>query len=224
MLSQLTAPAGQAATGLTAADIQRLEQNANQRVIVILRNQHKELIGAASKAARASAIQADQAGVVQELHTVHAPRVQAFHLINAVATTVSQAEAQHLRGNASVQAVVPDVPVPLSKPVVQASPGYPPGSDQPISNLCSTNKSAPLLEPEALQVTNTVQAQSLATGAGVTVAFIADGIDIHNPDFIRPNGQSVFTDYQDFNGDGPNAPSDAREAFGDASSVAAQGR
>src|SRR5256885_8427935 len=89
----------------------------------------------------------------------------------------------------------------------------------------------PLLEPEALQVTNTAfndattpQAQSLATGAGVKVAWIADGIDINNPDFIRADGTHVFADYQDFSGEGPDAPSSAAEAFGDASSIAAQGR
>ena len=38
------------------------------------------------------------------------------------------------------------------------------------------------------------------------VAFIADGIDVNNPDFIRADGSHVFIDYQDFSGDGPNAP------------------
>ena len=56
------------------------------------------------------------------------------------------------------------------------------------------------------------------------MAFIADGVDIDNPDFIRANGQHVFVDYQDFSGTGTNAPTDGGEAFLDASSIAAQGR
>jgi len=92
------------------------------------------------------------------------------------------------------------------------------------------------LEPEALQLTRTAfddptlpQAQTLTDGAGqpvlgsgVKVAFFAEGIDINNPEFTR-NGQSIFADYKDFTGDGPNAPTGGGEAFLDASSIAAQG-
>ena len=38
------------------------------------------------------------------------------------------------------------------------------------------------------------------------VAFLADGVDPNNADFIRPDGSHVFIDYQDFSGEGPNAP------------------
>ena len=96
---------------------------------------------------------------------------------------------------------------------------------------CPADPSKPQLEPEALQLTHTAfndpstpQAQNIVTGAGVKVAFIADGLDINNPDFIRANGQHVFTDYQDFSGDGLAAVTGGAEAFGDASAIAAQGR
>ncbi|MGH3266974.1 MAG: S8 family peptidase, partial [Trebonia sp.] len=57
----------------------------------------------------------------------------------------------------------------------------------------------------------------------VKVAVFADGIDVDNPDLIRPDRSHVIIDYKDFSGEGPNAASNSLEAFGDASSIAAQG-
>jgi hypothetical protein len=92
------------------------------------------------------------------------------------------------------------------------------------------------LEPEALQLTNTAflnsateQAQSVldgnhkpVIGTGVKVAFIADGLDTTVPGFIRPDGSHVFVDYEDFSGDPAGTATAGGEAFGDASSIAAQ--
>jgi hypothetical protein len=95
--------------------------------------------------------------------------------------------------------------------------------------VCPANPAKPLLEPEALtsihaaSTDGSKSAQDLATGAGVKVAFIADGIDPNSPDFIRANGQHVIVDYKDFGGDGPQPLDGGAEAFGDASSIAAQG-
>ena len=68
----------------------------------------------------------------------------------------------------------------------------------------------------------TPQAQNLVDGTGVKVAWIADGLDVDNPDFIRADGSHVFIDYQDFSGTDAE-PTIGDEAFGDASSIAAQG-
>ena len=107
---------------------------------------------------------------------------------------------------------------------------------QPLPACTSARR--PELQPEGLELTGTASdnpkipvAQRLRTpggtpitGTGVKVAYLAEGIDPNNPDFIRPNGQHVIVDYQDFTGDGPDAPTAGGEAFLDASTIGAQGR
>ncbi len=221
---------------LSVADVQRLAQNANQHIIIILRDQHPNLPArGAAQRERAAAIATDQQSVLSELSQVQAPHVNAYSLINAVAATVSPAEAAHLKTDPQVQAVVPDRVIYAPRPSASAQgatagdAAVSPGNTSAIPSPSCTNGVS--LEPEALQLTNTaftdtsrIQAQNIVTGTGVKVAYIAEGIDINNPDFIRPDGSHVFVDYQDFSGDGPNAPTGGGEAFGDASSIAAQGR
>ena len=92
---------------------------------------------------------------------------------------------------------------------------------------CSSNPAKPQLEPEALQTMNVRSDDPAAKtaaalgidGTGVKVAYIADGINPNNPGFLRKNGTSAIVDYQDFYGDGPNAPTGGAEAFGDASEI-----
>ncbi|MGO9783739.1 MAG: S8 family serine peptidase [Streptosporangiaceae bacterium] len=115
---------------------------------------------------------------------------------------------------------VPASQVPASR-VPVALPGLRMGRGSGPSAICGT-PAEPLL-PEDLTTTHAseVHVQGI-TGAGVTVAFIADGLDPGNPDFIR-NGKSIFKDYADFSGDGPGTQTGGEEAFGDASMIAAQG-
>src|SRR5262249_24764465 len=112
--------------------------------------------------------------------------------------------------------------------------GIPPAGAAPAAmaaqQICPTDPADPLLEPEALQLMNVEfqdgaqpGASDLADGSGIKVAFIADGIDINNPDFLR-NGRSIFDAYADFSAEGPDAPTSGAEAFGDASAIAAQGQ
>jgi hypothetical protein len=217
-------------------------------VIVILRDQLPDTPGRHGEHnARASAVDTAQAPILSELQRAGARKIHAFHLINAVATTVTKAEAEQLAAHPLVQAVVPDGVIRAPKrqrtangAATGAAYGHASSALQPANAgstaTGSTNALCNTLEPEALQLTNaaftnaaTPQAQEVLdgngepiTGKGVKVAYIADGLDPNLPGFIRPDGSHVFIDYQDFSGDPAGTPTEGGEAFGDASSIAAQ--
>ena len=208
-------------------------------VIVILRDQMPDVQPVRElRQARASAMLATQSSLIEPLQQAHARKVQSFRMINGFATSVTAAEAASLQNNPRVQAVVSDAVIRLPRPkrdLLAESAGGPgagvaEGPTGPEAAQCNT------LEPEALQLTNTAflnaskpQAQTVldghghpVTGRGVRVAYIADGLDPTLPGFTRPDGSSVFFDYQDFTGDPAGTPTSGAEAFGDASSIAAQ--
>ncbi len=204
-----------------------------QNVIVVLHDQHDNLtITKGKQSARVDANHADQSGAIDKARSHGAQNVHGFDTVNAYAATVTPAQQAAIAADPAVAAIYPDLPITRAPGPERGR--HPVGTTKPTpavnSAVCPTDPSKPFLEPEALQLTNTAfldaatpQAQNLYTGAGVKVAFLADGLDINNQDFIRADGSHVFVDYQDFSGDGPNAPSGAAEAFGDASSIAAQG-
>ncbi len=203
-------------------------------VIVVLRNQHTDLAtGRGRTSPRLSAYRVDQAGVIATAKAHGAKNLRGFNTVNGVAATVTAAQATALAADPAVAAVYPDLLIKAGPRLTTERPST--SAHAPIGpeakEICPADPAKPLLQPEALGLTNTAfldpskpQAQSIVDGTGVKVAFIADGVDINNPDFIRADGSHVFVDYQDFSGDGLDAATGGEEAFGDASSIAAQGR
>jgi hypothetical protein len=216
---------------LSGAQVKRLSAQANKRTIIIFKDQLGRLPATRSNIrARVTAAEAAQAGVRAELTQLHARNVRSFSIIDAMSATVSAAEVKHLQANPAIQAVEPDVirhfaslgsgPGPAPRPVAgKRSHATSTGPQQ----VCPSDPAQPLIEPEAREVMNVAAAEQLADGAGVKVGIVADGIDPNNADLIRPNGQHVIFDYQDFSGFGTNAPTDGREAFLDAGTIASQG-
>jgi hypothetical protein len=180
-------------------------------VIVVLSNQS----GSAT---------ATESPLISQVKAAGGTHVIGYNAVASFAATVSPAEAAALAANPAVASVVPDqkvnvTPASASTPQTPETPKT--GSGGSASSICGTASNPKL--PEDLITTHAVQAHDQGiTGAGVTVAWIADGLDPNNPDFIR-NGHTIFKDYVDFSGDGPDTQTGGEEAFGDASMIAAQG-
>jgi subtilisin family serine protease len=224
--------APQAQRALTAAQAKALSMHVTDKVIVVFNNQLAALPDTATnQAARSSAVGQVQRSVRSELTATHARAVKSLSVINAVSATVSAGEAQRLKANPAVARVVKDEPIPLigSKPTLQVTPKA--GGFKAPPNACPA-KGGVQLNPQAIETIHAAgqnnsgkTAEKLGyTGKGVKVAYIADGVNTNNPDFIRSNGKHVFVDNQDFSGTGTSAPTGGGEAFLDSSSIAAQGR
>jgi hypothetical protein len=213
----------------------------SQPVIVVLRDQIAAApANAQHMADRRSRATSAQHSVLGRLSGAKPSKVRNYTSVNGFAATVTGAQAAALAADPAVLAVLPDrtisvqpAPAPGSAPPAAARKAPKAASSAAAAppGACPTDPSKPLLEPEALQDTrtefldpSTPSAHQIATGKGVTVAFIADGIDPNIPDFIRADGSHAIIDYQDFSGDGPNSLASGAEAFGDASSIVAQGR
>ena len=226
-------PRSASARVVASARTGSLPTSGTTSVIVVLKDQLPATPAKPALAAsRKAQAEHEQAPVVAALSGAGAKDVHMLSTINAVTATVSAAEARSLASDPAVAEVVPDEPIPVAKgsaPATQAaaSLGTPVA---PLPGACPAPGQVDLA-PQALslihadsQDPSVPTARSLGfTGAGVKVAFIADGLDTKNQEFIRPNGSKVFVDYKDFSGDGPKAPTDGGEAFGDAGSIAAQG-
>ena len=115
----------------------------------------------------------------------------------------------------------PDQIIHLAPTTVPGTGASTAGNTPPAGACPAPGSTKPQLEPEALQTIHADSddpsaptARSLGfTGKGVTVAFIADGLDIDNQDFIRADGSHVFVDYKDFSGEGTGVPTGGELAY-----------
>jgi subtilisin family serine protease len=217
---------------LTAAQVEHLAARATHRSIIIFKNQLSSLPAKGATAGlRIRAANMAQAGVLAELRQVHATHVHSFHIINAISATISSAEIKRLKANPAVRTVAPDAMRHFASLGGGAGPIFPKGARRghdrvradAAQPICPSNPANPIIEPEAREVMNVAAANQIVNGSGIKVGIIADGIDPNNPDLIRANGQHVIFDYQDFSGYGPTAPTDGRESFLDAGTIASQG-
>jgi hypothetical protein len=238
-LAGLTVGTAVAGQGAAAAASSRSPVASSQRVIVLLRDQATPaqqrgftFAARATDAAEAQNVVLNRVGGPAPRHVVH------LSLANAFAATVTSQQATGLAADPSVASVMPDsaVAMPATPDVTSSGSSarssnhaaVSPDTDPPTA-ICPSDPAVPLVEPEALgsikalTTDGTPYAQQLSTGTGETVAIIANGIDVNSPDFIRPDAEHVFVDYRDFSGSGPTASTSGTQAFGDASSIAAQG-
>jgi Subtilase family/Peptidase inhibitor I9 len=220
--------------------------SGKSRVIVILKNQYRALTpSTAHIRARRSALATAQAPLKASIRRSGGTIHYSYSVLNGFAATASRAEVAKLKADPSVAEVLPDAIVHEPSQGTALTGGAV-DNDRPTikrakrmslkaydraraadgsQQVCPANPADPIIAPEGLGLINAPQAQALGvSGAGVKVGFVADGIDPGNPDFIRPDGQHVIADYQDFSGDGITTQSGGAEAFGDASTIAAQGQ
>ncbi|HEY1819636.1 MAG TPA: S8 family serine peptidase [Trebonia sp.] len=179
-------------------------------------------------------VQAAQASVRGQLQALGASDVRGYRLVDAIAARVPAADLGKVAASPGVASVIPDSPV--TGPTSSAAPASSAGPAGAAAKTTTTKtppgacSATPQLSPEALSLTHTdstvkgaTTARSLGyTGAGVKVAFLADGIDRSNANLTR-GGHPVIIDYKDFSGEGTNAATAGGEAFMDANAIAGQG-
>jgi hypothetical protein len=231
-VAAIRSPATTGTTGATGATVP---------VIVFLKNQPAAAGGARVRSdQRFAVIQAAQAPYLDQLQELGAADVHNYGLVDAIAARVPSSAVATLADSPGVAAVVPDSPIvgpapaadppaATAAPATTAAPGTAVSTVKTPPGTCSAT--TPQLAPDALSLTHTdsttpraVTARSLGyTGAGVKVAFLADGVDPANVNLQR-GGKSVISSYADFTGDGTAGPTKGGEAFIDANAIGGQGK
>jgi hypothetical protein len=220
---------------LSASQVKARSAGKQESMVVVFDNQLSSLpANRAHRHAREATAASMQAPLVAQLKQVRATHITALSLLNAVAATMPAAEAQALSHAAGVKAVVPDGTIIIgdansrtptvagsrvrkSRITARAADGQ---------QLCNSNPSKPLVEPEALisihdrsqNPNDPFEADKIATGQGVIIGNVDADTLAGNPNMIRPDGQHVIIDAPNEN---ENVFSD--EFNGDVSTMAAQG-
>lgn len=214
---------------------------ADETVVLILRGACPPVTSDPDEAGGAPSCPA-QAPVLRELRQGKAKVLSTTQLIDTITARVTPAQEAALRAQAGVAQIVPDSAIPLGTAPATARTLEKQSTEAPkarAGSLATTShpksfpgcgtKSDPAIGPEALAQINDSPVLAMGIdGAGVTVATLADGVNPDNADFVRnkaygPAGQRVIAQYLDYSGDGTKAVTEGGEAFGDDSTIAAQG-
>jgi Subtilase family len=220
---------------LSPREVKARLSGKQEAVVVVFDNQLTSLpANRAHRHAREATAASMQAPLVAQLNQVGATRITKLSLLNAVAATMPAAEAQALSQTPGVKAVVPDGTIIIGDatsttptvPASQVGKSTLPDTASDGQQLCNSNPSQPLVEPEALTSIHDAsgnpnapfEASSIATGQGVIVGNVDADSLAGNPNMIRPNGQHVIIDAPN-----PNENVYSDEFNGDVSTIAAQG-
>ena len=226
-----------------AAPAAPTSNSATQSVIVLLRDQLTSTpANRAHVKARRTDARADQGAVLKRLNA-HGGRtptdVDHYTAANAFSATVTADQAATLAADPSVAQVIPNTKITIPAPaaaapaatrskVAKRSATVAPAN----SNVCPSDPKQAAARargadrhPDRLRRPEAPRPRSpwVRPAAGVKVAYIADGINPDNADFIRADGSNVIADYKAFSADGPAPEDGGAEAYGDASAIAAQG-
>jgi hypothetical protein len=220
--------AGPSFSKLSASQVKARSSGKPERVVVVFGDQLTNLpANRAHRRAREAASAAMQAPLVAQLKQVRAAHIRTLSLLNAVAATMPAAEARALSHTRGVKSVVPDANVIIgqggrnnTKAAAASRVRKPaiPATAADGQQLCNTNPSKPLVEPEALTSIHATQANKIATGRGVIIGNVDANSLAGNLNMIRPNGQHVIIDAPN-----PNENVFSDEFNGDVSTMAAQG-